>query len=140
MSALSFAPSNSGADASTWVVCLCAEWCGACREYRGVFEQVARTHPSLRFAWVDVEDHAELADDFDVETFPTLLIASASGTHFLGPLLPHADTLARMLAALPDERGAAQAATAEVMTLLSALAARPDTFALTPGAPDTTGA
>lgn len=111
---------------TSWAVCLCAEWCGACREYRGVFEQVARAHPGLRFAWVDVEDHADLADDFDVETFPTLLIAGTSGTHFLGPLLPHAETLARMLTALP----AAQPATPEVEALLAAIAARPGTFAL----------
>ncbi|MGK6310906.1 thioredoxin family protein [Variovorax sp. DT-64] len=107
-----------------WVVCLCAEWCGACREYRPLFEQVARAHPQFRFAWVDIEDHAELADDFDVETFPTLLVAGESGTRFLGPMLPHAETLARMLGALQP----AQAASAEVQTLLGALAREPGTF------------
>jgi thiol-disulfide isomerase/thioredoxin len=107
-----------------WVVCLCAEWCGACREYRPLFEQVARAHPSLRFAWVDIEDHAELADDFDVETFPTLLVAGESGTRFLGPMLPHAETLARMLGALQP----AQAASPEVQALLGALARDPGTF------------
>ncbi|RZI93533.1 MAG: thioredoxin [Variovorax sp.] len=107
-----------------WVVCLCAEWCGACREYRPLFEQVARAHPSLRFAWVDIEDHADLADDFDVETFPTILVAGDSGTRFVGPLLPHAETLARMLTALPS----AQAAAPEVQALLKALQADPETF------------
>jgi len=107
-----------------WVVCLCAEWCGACREYRPLFEQVARAHPRLRFAWVDIEDHAELADDFDVETFPTLLVAGESGTRFLGPLLPHAETLARMLGALQP----AQLSSPEVQTLLAALARDPGTF------------
>ena len=82
-----------------WVVCLCAEWCGTCRDYRPLFEQVARAHPQLRFGWVDIEDHADIADGFDVETFPTLLVAGADGTRFLGPLLPHAETLSRMLGA-----------------------------------------
>jgi len=100
-----------------WVVCLCAEWCGACREYRPLFEQVARAHPGLRFAWVDIEDHADLADDFDVETFPTILVAGERGTQFLGPMLPHAETLARLLTALPD----AQPLVDEVRTLLDAL-------------------
>jgi thioredoxin 1 len=109
-----------------WVVCLCAEWCGACREYRPLFEQVARAHPQFRFAWVDIEDHADLADDFDVETFPTILGAGESGTRFLGPLLPHAETLARMLGALQP----AQASAAEVDTLLRALAREPDTFSV----------
>jgi thiol-disulfide isomerase/thioredoxin len=114
------------ADDALWVVCLCADWCGACREYRPLFEQVARTHPQFRFAWVDIEDHAELADDFDVETFPTILVAGESGTRFLGPLLPHAETLARMLGALQP----AQASTAEVQILLRALAREPATFSV----------
>ncbi|MDM0104431.1 thioredoxin family protein [Variovorax sp. J22R24] len=107
-----------------WVVCLCAEWCGACREYRPLFEQVARAYPQFRFAWVDVEDHADIADDFDVETFPTMLVAGADGTRFLGPLLPHAETLARLLGALQP----AQASAPEVTTLLAALAREPRTF------------
>ena len=109
-----------------WVVCLCAEWCGACRDYRPLFEQVARAHPALRFAWVDVEDHADLADDFDVETFPTILVAGAEGTRFLGPMLPHVQTLARMLTALPQ----AQPLAGEVRALLDALQKRPDGFSL----------
>ncbi|MDB5731418.1 MAG: thioredoxin-like protein, partial [Variovorax sp.] len=87
--------------AGGWVVCLCADWCGACREYRPLFGAVASAQSCWRFAWVDVEDHAELADEFDVETFPTLLVADGGGLRFLGPLLPHADTLRRLLGALP---------------------------------------
>jgi len=107
-----------------WVVCLCAEWCGACREYRPLFEQVARAHPTLRFAWVDIEDHADLADDFDVETFPTILVTGEQGTRFLGPMLPHAETLARMLTALPD----AQPSDEKVRMLLDALVQTPECF------------
>ena len=109
-----------------WVVCLCAEWCGACREYRPLFEEVARGHPTLRFAWVDIEDHSDIADDFDVETFPTLLVAGTQGTHFLGPLLPHPETLSRMLGALP----AAQPSTGAVGVLMAAVAAAPAQFEL----------
>ena len=112
-------------DASApWVVCLCAEWCGACREYKPLFEQVARANPTFRFAWVDIEDHADIADDFDVETFPTLLVAGLDGTRFAGPLLPHAETLNRLLSALQP----AQPAAPEVTVLLEALEASPATF------------
>ena len=109
-----------------WVVCLCAEWCGACREYRPLFEQVARAHPAFRFAWVDIEDHADIADDFDVETFPTLLVAGADGTRFAGPLLPHAETLSRLLSALQSPQPAAP----EVTALLKALEASSATFSV----------
>ena len=106
------------------MVCLCAEWCGACREYRPLFEQVARAHPSLRFAWVDIEDHADIADDFDVETFPTILVAGSDGTRFIGPLLPHAETLSRMLSALQPAGPNAR----EVDVLLRALRNAPADF------------
>jgi thioredoxin-like negative regulator of GroEL len=108
------------------VVCLCAAWCGACRDYRAVLAQVALQQPQLRFAWVDVEDHADLADDFDVQTFPTLYIAGSQGVHFAGPVLPHAATLERMLTALP----AARAPLAYEQGLLAALQAAPANFAV----------
>ena len=125
---LSALPDTAAADRSDalWVVCLCAEWCSACRDYRPLFASVARAHPGLRFAWVDIEDHAELADDFDVETFPTLLVAGEDGTRFVGPLLPHAETLSRMLGALRP----AQASSPEVAALLAALERSPGSFAV----------
>ena len=121
---------NVSPSAELQVICLCAEWCGTCRDYRALFVQVAQAHPDLAFAWVDVEDHADLADDFDVETFPTLLVASAQGLHFLGPMLPHAQTLSRLLTALP----AAAPAAPEVAALLRAVRQDPAPFALQPSA------
>ena len=59
-------------DAVVWVVCLCAEWCGLCRDYEAVFAQMAQRFPAFRFVWLDIEDQAELVGDMDVETFPTL--------------------------------------------------------------------
>ena len=80
-----------------WVICLCADWCGVCRDYQAVFLQIARDHPAFRFAWLDVEDHADLVGDIDVETFPTLLMADSQGTRFFGPVTPQASTLSRLL-------------------------------------------
>ena len=85
---------------------------------------MARAHPQFRFAWVDIEDHADIADAFDVETFPTLLVAGLHGTHFIGPILPHPATLSRMLASLQPAR----AADAEVKKLLAALRHTPEQF------------
>ena len=83
-----------------WAVCLCAAWCGTCGIYRPLFDELARAHPDVRFEWVDIEDESELAGDLDVETFPTLLIADGERALFLGPLLPQAPVLARLLASL----------------------------------------
>lgn len=92
-----------------WVVCLCAQWCGTCRDYRAVFEQLAGVHPAVRFVWIDIEDEAEVAGDLDVETFPTLLIADGQAARFLGPLLPQAPVLSRLIESLQAGSGAPQA-------------------------------
>lgn len=79
------------------VACLCAQWCGVCRDYRAVFEQVASRFPQLRFVWVDVEDQADLVDPIEVETFPTLLVAAGGQALFFGPLAPQSGTLERIV-------------------------------------------
>ncbi|HQY77431.1 MAG TPA: thioredoxin family protein [Rhodoferax sp.] len=100
------AASTSASVASPWwVVCLCAQWCGTCRDYRAVFDQLARAHPAVRFVWIDIEDDAEVAGDLDVETFPTLLLADGQVARFLGPLLPQAAVLSRLLESLQSRSG-----------------------------------
>ncbi|HWW05193.1 thioredoxin family protein [Collimonas sp.] len=70
-----------------WVVaCLCAAWCGSCREYFTNFTALAQRHPQLQFAWIDIEDQAELIGDLDVDNFPTLLIQRGDVVTFLGPV------------------------------------------------------
>ena len=95
-------PSTAAAAApgGWWAVCLCAAWCGTCGIYRPLFEELSRAHPDVRFEWVDIEDESDIAGDLDVETFPTLLIADGERALFLGPLLPQAPVLARLLASL----------------------------------------
>lgn len=85
-----------------WVICLCAEWCGACREWREAFTQAAAALPQLRFAWVDVEDEADAMGDVDIETFPTVLIAREGVPLFFGPVLPSGSQLTRLIASLQD--------------------------------------
>ena len=92
-----------------WAVCLCAAWCGTCGIYRPLFDELARAHPDVRFEWVDIEDESDIAGDLDVETFPTLLIADGQTARFLGPLLPQAAVLARLLESLQAGSGSLQA-------------------------------
>ena len=106
-----------------WVVCLCAEWCGVCREWRDAFTQAAAEHPELRFAWVDVEDEAEAMGDVDIETFPTVLIAHAGRPLFFGPVLPSGNQFTRLIASLRQDPTGAGAVSAEAAPLLARLAA-----------------
>jgi thioredoxin 1 len=86
---------------------------------------MALRYPGNRFVWLDIEDEAELVGDLDVETFPTLLIADAGGTQFLGPLAPHAQTLSRLLDSLPLNDAGATPHLPSTQALLLALHAAP---------------
>ncbi len=110
--------------ASLFVACLCAEWCGTCRDYRSIFERAAQEHSDMRFTWVDIEDESELVDPVEVENFPTLLVADAQGVRFFGTVLPHPDTLWRLLRSEREGRGAAPHPDAEVQALARRLRAR----------------
>ena len=87
------------------IACLCAAWCGTCRDYRAGFDALAARFPEARFLWLDVEDDADLLDDYEVETFPTLLIQRHETVLFFGTMLPHHDLLQRTLESFrPDAR------------------------------------
>ena len=91
------------------VACLCAEWCVACREYRVVFDALARRFAAgeVEFTWIDIEDESDALGDPDIEDFPTLLIADAhAGTDadtdtdtalFFGPVTPQPLTAERLI-------------------------------------------
>jgi hypothetical protein len=99
MSATSPTPSSE----PLLVACLCAQWCRTCDAYRDTLLQVRDalqpTHPGspMRFTWVDIEDESERVGDLDIEDFPTILLARGDQVLFFGPLLPHAQTLDRLV-------------------------------------------
>ncbi|HTR10567.1 MAG TPA: thioredoxin family protein [Paraburkholderia sp.] len=92
-----------------FVACLCAQWCGTCRDYRTTFDRIAEAHPEVCFAWIDIETHADRFDDLDVENFPTILIEDGHATRFFGTVLPHAAVVERMLSDLTTLPGVADA-------------------------------
>jgi thiol-disulfide isomerase/thioredoxin len=99
------------------VVCLCAAWCGTCREYEAGFRELEQQYPAVGFLWVDIEDENSGVEDWDIENFPTLLIQRADTVLFFGPMLPQASILHRALdtylAQTPADAGQYAHATAE---------------------------
>ena len=89
------------------VICLCAEWCGTCREYRPAFAAMAEDFPSMNFRWLDIEDDADAVGDLDVENFPTLLIGGAGHVLHFGAMLPHPGHLRRLLESFAGQSGTA---------------------------------
>ncbi|HEX5739507.1 MAG TPA: thioredoxin family protein [Hydrogenophaga sp.] len=90
-------------------VCLCAEWCSTCRDWRAVIMQVAREFEGVRWRWLDIEDEADLLDelDIDIETFPTMLLARGEQVLFFGPIPAQAEVLARLVGSLQGGSGSA---------------------------------
>jgi thiol-disulfide isomerase/thioredoxin len=84
-------------DTDLLVACLCADWCGTCRDYQATFDQAKALYPGARFLWIDVEEAAELVDPIEIENFPTLLIARRDQAMFFGTVTPHAETLQRLI-------------------------------------------
>ncbi len=81
------------------VVCLCADWCGVCREYAAAFRSVAGQFPAVAFHWLDIEGQADELGDLDVENFPTLLIGRREEVLFYGTMPPAPAHLKRTLEA-----------------------------------------
>ena len=81
------------------VACLCAQWCGTCKEYEALFHGLQTEFPGATFRWIDVEDESELVDPIEVENFPTLLIATGGQARFFGTITPHIETIRRLIQA-----------------------------------------
>lgn len=79
------------------VICLCAGWCTTCGDYAARFTQVRAQFPDCTFVWIDIEDQADIVDPVEVENFPTLLVAREQTPLFFGTVLPHRDTLERLV-------------------------------------------
>jgi hypothetical protein len=108
------------------VACLCAQWCRTCDAYADTLVavrdamRIGHPHSAMRFLWVDIEDESELVGDLDIEDFPTLLLARGDDVLFFGPILPHAQTLDRLV----------RSAFADELRPLAAAALAPDVRAL----------
>ena len=107
------------------MVCLCAAWCGVCREFAAAFDALAAAHPEARLHWVDIEDQADWVNDLDVENFPTLLLGVGGTPVFYGTTLPHASVAERLIERAPETaplRGVEPEALQAMQALLQGLA------------------
>jgi thioredoxin 1 len=98
--------SRSGADHGPsegfLVVCLCAEWCDTCREFRDRLRRIAEADPAGLYVWLDIEDESTLVGDLDIENFPTLAVFRQGEPLFYGVTLPQEGVVQRTLLALRE--------------------------------------
>lgn len=56
------------------VVDFWAQWCGPCRMLAPIFEDLHTEYPHLKFCRVNVDEQPELAQAFNIESIPTVVV------------------------------------------------------------------
>jgi len=51
-----------------------APWCGPCKSFAPVYEEISGKHEDIVFAKVNTEEEQELAAHFQIRSIPTLMI------------------------------------------------------------------
>ena len=51
-----------------------ASWCGPCRAFAPIFEQVSNQHADITFGKIDTDAQQELSGAFEIRSIPTLMI------------------------------------------------------------------
>lgn len=57
-----------------WVIDFWAEWCGPCKQYTPVFEDVSESMDDINFGKIDMEEHQQLGTKLGVRALPTTLV------------------------------------------------------------------
>lgn len=63
-----------------------ADWCGPCKMFSPIFEEVSNEHPDVVFGKVDIEDRLnndELTSSFQIKSIPTLAVIVDGSLAFL---------------------------------------------------------
>lgn len=60
-------------DNSVILVDFWAPWCGPCRQFGPIFEQVSEKHPDIVFGKVNTEKEQQLAAAANISSIPTLM-------------------------------------------------------------------
>lgn len=51
-----------------------ASWCAPCKQFAHVYERVAGLYKHIKFAKINIEDEAELAEMFQIRSIPHLMV------------------------------------------------------------------
>ena len=70
-----------------------AEWCGPCKSFSPIYEDVSTKHEDIVFGKIDTENEQELAGHFQIRSIPTLMIFREQVVLFSQPGMLNAEQL-----------------------------------------------
>jgi thioredoxin reductase (NADPH) len=79
------------------VVCLCAEWCAVCRDFKPEYLALAQQHPEILFAYLDIEDDEAFIGALELDDFPTLAIFRGNALIYFGVAKAKRDNVVHLL-------------------------------------------
>jgi len=84
-----------------------APWCGPCRQFAPIYEEVAKEYPDIAFGKVNTEEEQDIAGYFRIQSIPTVMIIREGVIVFSQPgMLPKdalKDVIDQVLALNMDE-------------------------------------
>ena len=70
-----------------------AEWCGPCKSFAPIYEEVSEKYDDIVFGKIDTEAEQELAGHFQIRSIPTLMIFREQVVLFSQPGMMNASQL-----------------------------------------------
>ncbi|MDR0770364.1 MAG: thioredoxin family protein [Burkholderiales bacterium] len=78
-------------------VCLCAEWCTVCRDFKKAYHALAQQHPETLFAYLDIEDDEAFIGALELDDFPTLAVFRGDALIHFGVVKAKGDNIVQLL-------------------------------------------
>lgn len=58
-----------------------AEWCGPCKTFSPIFNEISDMYPSVNFIKINVDENQELCQELEIMSIPTLQFYSNNVLH-----------------------------------------------------------
>lgn len=79
-----------------------AEWCGPCKTFGPIFDQLAELNPDIYFGKVDTEKAVDLAQAFQIRSIPSILVFHRGELVFEGSGILQPAQMGQLLDALRE--------------------------------------
>ena len=79
-----------------------AEWCGPCKSFSPIYEEVSNKHDDIVFGKIDTEAQQELGAHFQIRSIPTLMIFREQVVLYSNPGMLAAEQLEEIIAKVKE--------------------------------------